>query len=209
MVNIKIGEKHNRLTYLGYVGLDKYNRRQGKFACDCGKNRIASIGRVKSGTIKSCGCLAHDTKPNLTHGMRFTKEYRTWVSLKQRVTNSKDKDYLKYSTLEHDSDVIESFESFFEEVGRCPSGKYSIDRIDTRLGYKKGNMRWASRSEQQTNKINSYYVFIKGIRFNSLVEAAKYYGVAIQTVHKWCRGYWDRNKFRNKKSWTKTVRKYI
>ena len=44
-----------------------------------------------------------------------------------------------------------SFESFYAHVGPRPSLKYSIDRIDNDGHYEPGNVRWATRSQQNSN----------------------------------------------------------
>lgn len=44
------------------------------------------------------------------------------------------------------------FENFLADMGERPSPKHSIDRIDNDRGYEPGNCRWATRTEQNTNK---------------------------------------------------------
>jgi len=38
------------------------------------------------------------------------------------------------------------------DLGSCPGPGYSIDRIDNDRDYEPGNIRWATRSEQNTNQ---------------------------------------------------------
>jgi len=56
-----IGQKFNRLTVIKY---DHTKKPQGIVyylcKCDCGKDKIVSTSRLKSGHVKSCGCLQKD-----------------------------------------------------------------------------------------------------------------------------------------------------
>lgn len=45
-----------------------------------------------------------------------------------------------------------SFETFLADVGRKPTPKHSLDRIDTNGHYEPGNVRWATQKEQIANR---------------------------------------------------------
>lgn len=45
-----------------------------------------------------------------------------------------------------------SFSKFFEDMGPPPSAKHQLDRINSDLGYFKGNCRWVTPSEQSRNR---------------------------------------------------------
>lgn len=42
--------------------------------------------------------------------------------------------------------------NFYKEIGPKPDPTYSIHRINPKLGYVKGNIKWASKSEQALNR---------------------------------------------------------
>jgi hypothetical protein len=95
------------------------------------------------------------------HGLRGkkSKEYITWVHMKQRCFNSKHKRYADYGG--RGITVCEgwlSFENFISDMGNSPSGKHTLERIDNDGIYEKSNCKWATMSEQSRNtrKIKKY-----------------------------------------------------
>lgn len=185
--------KYANLTFVENVeARTKDKRLQGLFKCDCGREVIKPIGRVITGYYKTCGNKIHSVGINKIHGMRNTKEYSTWVSMKNRVFNKKSKDYPKYSKLGMSEDIKKDFMKFYKEVGKAPSKKHQIDRIDNTKGYFEGNIKWSTRNQQQRNRYRTYILTIKGKKFNTYKEAGKYFGVCLQTVWVWCHGRVDK-----------------
>lgn len=43
-------------------------------------------------------------------------------------------------------------QAFIDEVGIRPGSDFTLDRIDVNKGYEPGNLRWATRTEQQQNR---------------------------------------------------------
>lgn len=165
------------------------------FKCRCGNEFKCSKTRVKNGYTKSCGCLAKD-KVFKIHGMKNTKEYRAWSAIKQRCLNPNNKDYYRYGAvgITVEKKWIHSFDEFFKHIGLCPDKKYSIDRINNKLGYVEGNVRWANNSLQCQNRKTSYVWLINGKKFDTSKEAGEYFGVAHKTIEKWVRGYFDKRR---------------
>lgn len=61
----------------------------------------------------------------------------------------------------------EGFLNFLEDMGRKPSYKHSIDRIDGNGNYEPSNCRWASQKEQQLNrKMPLGKSGVKGVTWN-------------------------------------------
>ncbi|SRR5260221_6152973 len=48
--------------------------------------------------------------------------------------------------------LFKTFQKFLQEVGKRPSSKYSIDRVNVNGNYEKGNLRWATDLQQRLNK---------------------------------------------------------
>jgi hypothetical protein len=80
-----------------------------------------------------------------------TPEYTSYVGAKARCTNPASPDYKNYGGRGIEF-RFESFEQFRNTLGLKPSKDHSIDRIDVNGHYEPGNVRWASRAEQQLNK---------------------------------------------------------
>ncbi len=58
--------------------------------------------------------------------------------------------------------MFENYPEFLAELGRKPSPKHSLDRIDNDGHYEKGNVRWATRKEQSNNTRQVKLITING-----------------------------------------------
>lgn len=63
------------------------------------------------------------------------------------------------------------FEEFLRDVGKRPSRKHTLDRINPNGNYEPGNVRWATISVQNSNKSGFIYE-LDGVRF-TLYEKAE------------------------------------
>lgn len=86
-----------------------------------------------------------------------TTEHAIWRGMIARCHNPNAKDYHRYG---HTGITVcerwrESYETFRTDVGPRPAGK-SLDRYPNPVGnYEPGNVRWATRSEQEKNKLGT------------------------------------------------------
>jgi hypothetical protein len=72
--------------------------------------------------------------------------------------------------------------NFISDMGRRPSGKYSLDRINGDGDYCPVNCRWATRDEQQNNMRNNRR-FAIGSQTLTISEWARLAGLSVSTVH--------------------------
>lgn len=93
------------------------------------------------------------------HGMKGTKEYKAWDSIKQRCFNPNHKDYARYGGrgIVMCEEWRHDFMAFFAHIGHAPAADYSVDRINGNLGYQPGNVRWADYVTQARNRSDNVY----------------------------------------------------
>lgn len=145
------GDRYGRLTVLGR------SDRKGRWLCkcDCGRESEPSLGSLRNGSSKSCGCAQRDVASgiNRTHGMSRSSEYRIWAGMRKRCYSKKCKSYIDYGG--RGIVVCErwsKFENFYEDMGQRPSPDHSLDRIDVDGNYEPSNCRWATAGEQARNR---------------------------------------------------------
>jgi hypothetical protein len=120
--------------------------------CICGEIREIETYRIVHKKTKSCGCKNSIYMKRTTHGMKGTKCYNVWASMKRRCNDPKYGSYAHYGEKGITyCDKWESFEGFLEDMG-IPEENKSLDRIDNNKGYFKENCRWATSEEQNSNR---------------------------------------------------------
>lgn len=153
-----IGECFGRLTvveFAGHVHRSGARYRQWRCRCLCGNEVTAVTGALTTGNTQSCGCRKRDeTVARLTrHGGRHTPEYVVWNAMRKRCENPKNAKYADYGgrgilVCERWRD----FANFLADMGRRPSTRHSIERIDNDRGYEPENCAWVLRETQNRNQ---------------------------------------------------------
>jgi len=129
--------------------LARFLRRDaGLCQCGCGLPAPIAIetkrplGHIKGQPLRFIWGHSH-TK----HGMSYTPEYTAFRDAQRRCKPGGHKDYagrgIKF--------LFTSFEQFYAALGPRPEGK-SLDREDNDGHYEPGNVRWATKQEQQSNQ---------------------------------------------------------
>lgn len=186
-VNIT-GKQFGYLLAIHYIPKGKW-----LVKCYCGTEKIVQTGHLLGGNTKSCGCLQKDLmrQKSKKHGMWESKEYSTWSSMKQRCYNSKNLFYKDYGGrgIRICDRWKDSFENFFADMGKKPTPKHSIDRIDVNGNYEPSNCRWATPLQQGFNQRKVIVVEFKGEKVR-LLDLCKEYNKDFTTVrYRMKRGY--------------------
>lgn len=132
------GKKFGKLTVIGIAGNDRENRIVWECLCSgCGSKCLSYTTKLKIESFQSCGCDRVNKRGvaprREMHGMK-------WYG----------KDGIAVCDAWKDS-----FLSFYKDMGKRPSGRHSIERIDCIRGYEPGNVIWIDKSLQNRNKRNN------------------------------------------------------
>ena len=160
-----VGQVFGRLKVIERVA-NKGKHTAWRCACECG-NVIETLSqRLKNGESRSCGCWMRDNVAQLstTHGKHATREYNTWIAMKQRCLNPKSTRYEDYGGrgISVCDRWVDSFQNFYDDLGPKPAPDYSLDRIYVNGNYEPTNCKWSSPLEQASNKRSSKYVVWEG-----------------------------------------------
>lgn len=162
-----IGRRFTRLLVLDRDDNDASGGTTWLCRCDCGKLRVVPRHSLVRGKTGSCGCLGIERRAaavnrrGLKHGKSRDPLYLLWVSIINRCECPSSGPYKNYGgrgitvAAEWRHDFL-SFERYVADVlGPKPTADHSLDRVDNDRGYEPGNLRWATRSEQQLNRRTS------------------------------------------------------
>lgn len=183
-VPLNPGDQYGHLTVLGVIRRPCAGRPSGERAvlvqCDCGE--ITSVRPVDLRRYQnpSCGCQRRPT-----HGLSSHPLFRTWKDMLRRCEDPRVAGYETYggrgiqvSAEFHDP---RKFIAYIEvNLGSRPAGM-ELDRIDADRGYEAGNLRWATKAQQQANVrkkgIKSRYkgVAPAGSRWRARLQGASTY----------------------------------
>ena len=161
---IKPGTRFQRLKViqnLGMIGVGRGSRLVCRCICDCGNMTTVSAGNLRTGHVRSCGCLRREMtgqrgKANKKHGMSGHLLYQTWKNMVQRCTHTNRWDWKHYGGrgITVCQRWLKSFPNFVKDMGPKPSPELTLERFINYEGYKPSNCVWATRKEQTRNRRN-------------------------------------------------------
>ncbi len=185
----------------GFYTVLHFAERRGKhrlFTCRCACGTIRNCyERNLQQRNDSCGCqrITRSRECNTIHGEgtkgSITPEYRTWAEIKRRCLDSGRKSYPDYGGrgITICAEWIHNFPAFLAHVGRKPAKHYTIERIRNDGNYEPGNVRWATRKEQNRNTRASRWIEFCG-ETKTLAEWAELIGIRIGTLHFRLKAWW-------------------
>ncbi len=161
------GKQFNNLRIVEYAGTSKDGQAMWLCECKCGERKIVAGHSLRSGKIKSCGCIRIERSKeiNTIHGMKGTRQYTIWRGIKQRTTNPNNHEYCNYGErgigiCEEWKESFENFKKWADENGYAEN--LVIDRKDNDKGYSPDNCRWVTVKENCRNKRNNHCLTYKG-----------------------------------------------
>ena len=89
-----IGKKYYKLTVIK-VDNERSNEKRKYYLCQCECGNMKSVRSdcLKSGQVKSCGCLNYKSRGD---GRTKEKLYHVWASMKNRCNNPNDPHFEDY-----------------------------------------------------------------------------------------------------------------
>lgn len=181
------GQQFARLTAL-HIDPIRKGKQHTYWICRCRCGAIRSIegSRLRNGTTKSCGCWARELlRLSMTqHGDSYSLEYKSWTSMIERCTNHKSPKYAGYGGrgIKVCQRWLKSYANFLADMGRRPTQKHSLDRINNSLGYSRMNCRWSTPTQQNNNKRTNRPITYKDAT-RTLSEWSALTGIHKATIH--------------------------
>ena len=185
------GKRFGKLRVLQFAGINQHRKRLWRCLCDCGAFVIVIGSSLRSGATSSCGCVMRIH--SVTHGQSRARgglgspEYRVWAVMLSRC---------KPGVRNYGARGIKvcerwkSFENFFIDMGRRPSPRHSIDRIDNDGDYEPDNCRWATKRQQDRNRRTNHLLTL-GDETCCLTEWAEIIGITPQALSDRLKSGWS------------------
>lgn len=134
------------------------------FVCKQCSKPFTYVRRKK--TFCSSQCMAEfyrglrgEKSPSFKHGhasYEDSPEYVAWLAMKQRCFYTKHRSYSEYGgrgiTVSPEWLGEGGFQRFLAHIGPKATPEHSLDRIENQGNYEPGNIRWATREEQNNNQ---------------------------------------------------------
>jgi hypothetical protein len=181
MRTVEVGAIIARLTVKSETRLPGKKGRFFVCSCSCGGETVAYRGHLLNGSRVSCGCQMKVTKTR--HGMAHSPEYKAWENARSRCQNPRNKKFPIYGGrgITMSAEWSTSFEAFIRDMGKRPTLKHTLERLDSNSGYNSENCVWATRIQQNNNRSFNRHVAYQG-RSLTIAQASRATGIPQATI---------------------------
>lgn len=111
-----------------------------------------------------------------------TTEHRCWKDMKSRCNYTKNKKYYRYGG--RGIRVCERwnhYANFLADMGRKPSPKHTLERLDNDGNYEPGNCVWATWTQQRRNTSQNRLITCNGVT-RCLIEWSERTGITPDAI---------------------------
>lgn len=182
-----IGQKFGRLTVIEELQERSGKNKLYKCVCDCGTYKNVTTANLKSGRVKSCGCLRHSPK--------HTRLYNIWQHMRDRCYNNSNARYINCGGrgITICDEWLNDNTTFFNwAMDNGYRDNLTIDRIDNTKGYSPDNCRWVDRKIQNNNTRRNVLLTYNN-KTQTITEWSKYLNISRQTIYtRYRKGYTDK-----------------
>lgn len=172
----RTGQVHGKLKVVSLARIDrtwKPTRVYWNCICECGE--ITQILSTNLSTRPPQSCIKCK---GVIHGCSRTPEYWAFKAMLFRCNDARCHQYKNYGgrgiKVCPQWNHISKFEDFLASVGKRPSSKHSLDRIDNDGNYEPTNVRWATKYEQTANTRKNVMVTFRGETLHGSEMARRY-----------------------------------
>lgn len=148
--------------------------------------------RICSPECKQSFYRRHFTRHGEARHGQDTPEYIAWLGMKARCLNPRADQFANYGGrgISVCDRWLGSFENFLADMGRRPSVKHSVDRINVNGPYEKHNCRWATLTEQCRNRRRNRLLTFNGAT-RCLSEWSETLGISVQCIRGRLKAGWS------------------
>lgn len=179
MASVKRGVRFGKWTVIGEERHKRANgHRYWTCRCDCGTVKEVVQSGLLGGCSQQCEKCAR-----VKHGLRKTKEYGVWKTMKYRCNNPSNQAYSRYGGrgIKVCDRWNDSFAAFYEDMGPKPSPDYTLERVDNNGPYEPGNCIWADLVHQANNRRSNRFISAQG-RTMTMAEWSRHLGIGLGTI---------------------------
>lgn len=157
---------------------------------------------IKVCIVDNCTKIPHGNKLCDAHYKAYQRsncpEYEIWQYMKQRCLNKNDPNYPNYGGrgIKICQKWINSFQSFYEDMGKRTTPKHQLDRVDVNGNYEPDNCRWATVTEQANNKRNNVFITAQGKNLTA-AQWSREVGITAEAIRRRLRYGWTPEKILN------------